>query len=180
MERRKLLKAIFAAGILFSFLLSSRVFAVKWQAFNFKGNEKFEYEVGWGSDTFKKKAFYTLEIRKTGREEGEDIFEVTYITKGKLKKSELGPETAFGLWSAYGISLNVLMLNPAYAFFFSQLDLKVGEKISFYGAGVVEISGKMKIAGIDGFICQFFEVVEGQKKLMAEWVINPQLPLPLK
>lgn len=179
-KRGKLLKVIFIAGVLFSLLLGTRVFAVKWQAFNFKGNERFEYEVRWRSNAFEKKAFYILEVRKAGKKEGEDIFEVTYITKGKLKKSELGPETAFGFWSVYGISLNVLMFNPQYAFFFSQVDLKVGEKMSFYGAGVVEIPGREEIAGIDGFICRFFQVVEGQKKPVAEWVINPQLPLPLK
>ena len=96
-----------------------------------------------------------------------------------MRKDKLGPEAAFGLWGVYGISLNMLVINPAYGFFFSQMDLKVGEKMNFMGAGIIKIIGKEKIAGREGFVCQLFQADE-EDKMVAEWVIDPELALPLR
>ncbi|MBE0478600.1 hypothetical protein IBX65_05715 [Candidatus Aerophobetes bacterium] len=153
-----------------------------WQAFEFRGDERFEYRVSWEMGEEEKEAIYILDIRKSDERtaEGEAIFDVSYTTKGKLRKEDLGPEAAFGLWSIYGVSLNILVLNPAYGFFFSQVDMKVGEKISFYGAGAVKIPGKETIAGRDGFVCQFLQTVDEKEELVAEWVIDPGIALPLR
>jgi len=151
--------------------------AEKWQPYQFKGNERFEYKVIWAQDEEKREATYILDIKK----KGEDIFEVTYITKGILTKEELGEEAAFGLWGVYGISLNVLVLNPTYAFFFGQMDLKVGEKMSFFGAGTVKVIGKEKVAGREGFVCQLFLPSEdGKEELLMELIIDPKLAMPLR
>ncbi|MBU1291843.1 hypothetical protein KJ898_08645, partial [bacterium] len=39
--------------------------------------------------------------------------------------------------------------------------------------------GKEKIAGREGFVCQFFQADE-EEKMLAEWVIDPELALPLR
>ena len=155
--------------------------AEKWQPFQFKGNEYFEYRILLEEDEEKGEAIYILDIKESSEKSksGEEVFEVTYTTKGTLTKDELGPQTAFGLWGSYGISLNMLVINPAYAFFFSQMDLKVGETMNFFGAGIIKVIGKEKIAGREGFVCQLFHADE-EDKMIAEWVIDPDLALPLR
>jgi len=132
-------------------------------------------------DEDEQEATYILDIKESSKKStsGEEVFEVSYTTKGTLTKDELGPETAFGLWGSYGISLNMLVINPAYAFFFSQMDLKVGEKMNFFGAGIIKVIGKEKIAGREGFVCQLFQADE-EEKMIAEWIIEPDLALPLR
>jgi len=166
---------------LFLFGIGQVVWAEKWEPYQFKGNEYFEYKILLEEDEEKGEAIYILDIKKSSEKStsGEEVFEVSYTTKGTLTKDELGPETAFGLWGAYGISLNMLVINPAYAFFFSQMDLKVGEKMNFFGAGIVKVIGKEKIAGREGFVCQLFQANE-EDKMIAEWIIDPELALPLR
>lgn len=156
--------------------------AQKWQAFEFRGDERFEYRVNWKIGEEEKEAMYILDIRRSLEQtpEGEAIFEVSYTTQGKLSKEELGPEAAFGLWSMYGISLNILVLNPAYGYFFAQMDMSVGEKMSFDGAGAVKIPRRETIGGREGFVCQFFQMVDGEEELVAEWVIDPEIALSLR
>ena len=155
------------------------VWAEKWEPYQFKGNEYFEYKILLEED--EQEATYILDIKESSKKStsDEEIFEVSYTTKGTLTKDELGPETAFGLWGSYGISLNMLVINPAYAFFFSQMDLKVGEKMNFFGAGIIKVIGKEKIAGREGFVCQLFQADE-EEKMIAEWIIDPDLALPLR
>jgi len=157
------------------------IWAEKWQPYQFKGNEYFEFKILLEEDEETKEAIYILDIRESDKKspDGEDVFEVTYTTKGTLTKDELGPETAFGLMGSYGISLNMMVINPAYGFFFSQMDLKVGEKMNFFGAGIIKVIRKEKIAGREGFVCQLFQADE-EDKMIAEWVIDPELALPLK
>ncbi len=84
--------------------------AEKWQLGQFRGDERFEYKILWGEDEEKAEVIYILDIKKSKKDE--EIFEVTYTTKGTLTKDELGLETAFGLWGVYGISLSMLVINP--------------------------------------------------------------------
>jgi len=162
---------------LFLFGIGQLGWAEKWEPYQFRGNERFEYKILWEEDEEKGEVIYILDIKES--EKDEEVFEVTYTTKGTLAKDELGPETAFGIWGVYGISLNMLVINPAYGFFFSQMDLKVGEKMSFFGAGIVKVIGKEKIAGREGFVCQLFQADE-EDKILAEWIIDPELALPLR
>ncbi|POZ90561.1 hypothetical protein [Petrotoga sp. SL27] len=162
---------------LFLFGIGQVVWAEKWEPFQFRGDERFEYKILLEEDEEESEVIYILDIKKSKKDE--DLFEVTYTTKVTLTKDELGPESAFGLWGVYGISLNMLVINPTYGLFFSQMDLKVGEKMSFFGAGIVKIIGKEKIAGREGFVCQLFSAEE-EDKMIAEWVIDPELALPLR
>jgi len=170
-----LLTGLFLLGI------GQVVWAEKWEPYQFKGNEYFEFKILLQEDEETEESIYILDIKESSEKSasGEEVYEVGYITKGTLTKDELGPETAFGLMGSYGISLNMLVINPAYGFFFSQMDLKVGEKMNFFGAGIIKVIGKEKIAGREGFVCQLFQADE-EEKMMAEWVIDPDLALPLR
>jgi hypothetical protein len=166
---------------LFLFGVGQLGWAEKWQPYQFKGDERFEYKILWNENEEPVEITYILDIKidPEKSQEGEEIYEVSYTTKGTLTKDELGQETAFGLGGAYGISLNMLVINPAYGFFFSQIDLKVGEKMNFFGAGIVKVTAMEEIAGRSGFVCQLFSPEE-EDKMLAEWVIDPELALPLR
>ena len=180
---KKIGKKFMIAMLIGLFLLGigQVVWAEKWEPYQFKGNEYFEYKILLEEDEEKGEVIYILDIKESSEKStsGEEVFEVSYTTKGTLTKDELGAETAFGLWGVYGISLNMLVINPAYAFFFSQMDLKEGEKMNFFGAGIIKVIGKEKIAGREGFVCQLFQADE-EDKMIAEWIIDPDLALPLR
>jgi len=166
---------------LFLFGVGQLGWAEKWQPYQFKGNERFEYKIIWNENEEPVEITYILDIKidPEKSQKGEEVYEVSYTTKGTLTKDKLGQETAFGLGGAYGISLNMLVINPAYGFFFSQMDLKVGEKMSFFGAGIIKVTAMEEIAGRSGFVCQLFSPEE-EDKILAEWVIDPELALPLR
>ncbi|MEA1939428.1 MAG: hypothetical protein U9N03_02055, partial [Candidatus Caldatribacteriota bacterium] len=44
---------------------------------------------------------------------------------------------------------------------------------------IIKVIGKEKIAGREGFVCQLFQADE-EDIMIAEWVIDPELALPLK
>lgn len=180
--RKIVRRSTFAALIVL--LVSSTCFtslAEMWQPYEFKGDERFEYKVIWKEGGEQEKATYILDIKESGQqtEDGEKVFEVSYTTKGRVPQSQLGAETAYGFWGTYGISLHTVMLNPAYGLFFSQLELKVEEKMNFYEAGMVKVVKKEKVAGRDGFVCRLFET-SSEEKLLVEWTIDPRLALPLR
>lgn len=176
---------LFRGVILFSLLIaggSGLLFAQKWQPYQFERSEKYEYQIISHENKVENQAYYALQVRDTGSKnaQGDDLFEVSYTTRGNIPKSELGAQTAFGIWSFYGVSLSLAFFNPAYAMFFTQMDLKVGEKMSFFGAGLMEMIGKETIAGREGYLCQYYQTRGEEKVLTSEWVIDPALALPIK
>ncbi|MBS3788989.1 hypothetical protein KGY79_12445, partial [Candidatus Bipolaricaulota bacterium] len=82
----------------------------------------------------------------------------------------------YGAWSGYEVPIGYLLVNPVYSMMFGELDLKVGEKMSFYGQGKMEVVGTETVAGRKGFLCK----LTGDEGLMGEWVINSNLALPLR
>jgi len=102
-----LLTGLFLLGI------GQAVWAEKWEPYQFKGNEYFEFKILLEEDEETKESIYILDIKESSEKSasGEEVYEVSYTTKGTLTKDELGPETAFGLMGSYGISLNMLVIN---------------------------------------------------------------------
>lgn len=156
--------------------------AVKWEPYQFKGNEKYEFRIISSDDGKQLEAYYALEIKKSGKKDsaGEDLFEVTYTTRGEVPESKLGAETAFGLWGFYGVSLAMVFVNPAYSFFFTQLDLVEGGNMNFYGAGTVRVTGKETVGGREGFVCKLSQPGDEGEQLITEWTVDPNLALPIK
>ncbi len=153
-------------------LSSFAVMGATWGPFEFEGNERYRYRVSW-NDGDERSAIYELGIR----EDPEGNFKVSYSTEVTLSPSELSEELVFGFWGGYGPSLSFLFLNPMYKMLFNQLELAVGEKMSYYGQGKMEVVDKESIAGMVGYVCKFYE---SPGRLVAEWVINPDLALPLR
>jgi len=143
-----------------------------WQPFDFEGNERYRYRVLW-NDGDEQSAIYELGIE----EDAEGNFKVSYSTEVTISPNELSEQLVFGFWGGYGPSLSFLFLNPMYEMLFSQLELTVGEKMSYYGQGKMEVVSMETIAGLEGYVCKFYE---SDDELVAEWVINPGMALPLR
>lgn len=108
---------------------------------------------------------------------------VSYTTTVLVKESELGPQTAFGGGAgALAMGPAMLMLNPMITGFADQLTLEVGEKMALFGAGRIEITEKVKVAGIEGFLCKMYGPKQQEQAgaLQFEWVVNPEIAAPLK
>ena len=180
MKMKTRLIAFFAALVMV--MAFCPVSGQSWEPYQFEGNEKYEFEITYFDNGEPVNSFYTIDIKNSGTKDsnGEELFDVSYTTTGKVAKSELGAQTAFGL-NAYGFSISMAFLNPMYAMFFAQMELKVGEKMSFFGAGYTEITGKESVAGRDGYICKFYMKDDnGSNELVSEWIIDPDLAFPMK
>lgn len=156
--------------------------AQKWEPYQFKGNEKYEYKITLFDEDKKSEIFHILEVKKTDKknEAGEEMFEVSYTTKGLMSKSEIGVESPFSLIGAQGYTIATLILNPVYNAFFKDVEMKVGEKITFAGIGVLKVTGKEKVANREGLKCQLSQKDEGgNEEVVVEWVIDPALALPI-
>lgn len=147
-------------------------FAENWQPFQFEGNETYRYRVKWGEEK-RESAVYRLSIEEN--EEGN--YQVEYSTEVEVEPSELNSEVAFGYWESYGPSLHFMFLNPMYEMLFEELELKVGEKMSYYGRGTMEVTGREEVAGREGYVCRLFD---SEEEFLAEWVVDPELALPLR
>jgi hypothetical protein len=153
--------------------------AQAWEPYAFQGDERFEYVIhGSGQD----EVIYILDIRREGEENGEARYRVSYTTESVVTASQLGADMAFG--GAFGMSLNMAILNPMYMMFmgpmFGDLEWEVGERLSLFGMGRMTITGTETVAGHEGFVVQFESGQGDERELAAEWVINPEIALPLR
>jgi len=148
-------------------------YGATWEPFEFRGNESYSFEVTWQGSEGEESSIYEFRIL----EDKDGGYTVRFISEVKLSSSdELTGDLVYGAWSGYGVPIGYLLVNPVYSMIFSELDLKVGEKMSFYGQGRVEVVGTEKVAGREGFLCE----LTGDEGPMGEWVIDPDLALPLR
>ena len=174
------MKHAIATGM-FVAVLSSAAFAQKWKPYQFKGNERYEYKVtSYDKRKGAQEVVYILDIRDVGipSEGGEKQFDVSWTAKSRIKAKELGPQTAFGVWGTFGIQPSWIIMNPLYAGFWQQMDLKVGASKSFFGAMNMEVTEKTEVGGREGFLCKMTDPKKNQAVM--EWVIDPALALPIR
>ncbi|MBS3792748.1 hypothetical protein KGY77_08910 [Candidatus Bipolaricaulota bacterium] len=148
-------------------------YGATWEPFEFRGNESYSFEVTWQGSEGEESSIYEFRIL----EDKDGGYTVRFISEVKLSSSdELTGDLVYGAWSGYGVPIGYLLVNPIYSMMFGELDLKVGEKMSFYGQGKMEVVGTETVAGRRGFLCK----LTGDEGLMGEWVIDPDLALPLR
>ncbi|MFW6013164.1 MAG: hypothetical protein ACOCZX_06070 [Candidatus Bipolaricaulota bacterium] len=162
------LLAVLIAGLVMASAFGGQ--AQVWQPFSFRGNESYRYQINWQNGE-ENSAIYSLTISQN--DSGK--YTVEYSTE--IEAEELSSELAFGYWGTYGPSLQYMFWNPMYEMLFSQLELKVGEKMSYLDFGTMEVKGKENVAGFEGFVCELSDT-DGEKT--AEWVIDPEIALPLR
>ena len=173
--------SVLSIGILLLFV--SSLSAQKWEPYNFKGNESYTFKILSMDGNEKMEATYGMDIKETGKtnDEGEKLYEITSTSVGNIPENELGAQTAFGFWGAYGVSLSMAFLNPMYSMFITQMDLKVGEQMSFYGAGKAKVTGKETLAGRDGYIVEIYQSGDdGNDIKVNQMTIDPDVAFPLK
>jgi len=147
----------------------------KWKPYQFVGNERYDYKVVMSNDEEKKESGWILDLRKKGAED----FEVTQSYRNVVKKTLPGPEILAGSMGL-GMSPIFFLMNPAYSAFLEQLELKEGEKLSLFGAGMIKVTAKETVGGRTGYTCKFFTKQEDKDVLACEWTIDPELALPLR
>lgn len=147
----------------------------KWKPFQFRGNERYEFKLSTddGGDKPKETGF-ALDIRTKSDSE----YDVTWSVKSVVKKEELNEQTMLSSWA--GAAPAWVIMNPMYAMFVNELELKEGEKLSLFGAGVVKVTGKETVGGRTGFVCQMLTKSDDKEELTWEWTVDPELALPIK
>jgi len=146
-----------------------------WQPYEFEPkNQRYEYNITTFQEGTEKVSTYVLSMEK--RENGR--MEVSVKTTWTAEQDELDQQILGGWWAAGAFGLTMAFINPMYAAFFGGLDMHVGNKMSFFGAGVVEVTGTEKVAGRTGFVCVLRNQDAGP--VLGRYVVDPQVPLPLK
>lgn len=168
-----------AAVVAFALLAVSRPAAAqdgtKWKPYQFKGNERYEYKMIMIEGEEKKESGYILDLRKKGSEE----WEITTSNRNTAKVAQVGAEQLLGQFGG-ALSPMLFLMNPLYGAFIEQVELKEGEKMSLFGAGVIKVGAKEKVGGREGFNCKLYTKMEDKDVLTWEWTVDLELALPIK
>ncbi|MFC1682923.1 hypothetical protein ACFL0G_01780 [Candidatus Zixiibacteriota bacterium] len=154
-------------------------FADMWEPYQFEPMDQYydyritSFENAQDENAEPKISKYELTIDQ--QDEG---LEISVQTTWMAAEGELGSEILGGWWAAGAFGLTMAFINPMYAAFFGGLDLYEGNKMSFFGAGVVEVIGTEIVAGQSGFVCEFR--TEDGGPVLGRYIVNASIPLPLK
>lgn len=148
--------------------------AKKWKPYQFTGNERYEYKATMTDGDEKKELGYILDIRKKGEED----WDVTWSTRSAMKKTA-GPEVLMG-GMGMGLSPALFLMNPLFGAFLEQVELKEGEKMSLFGAGMVKVTKKETVGGRTGFICELYTKQDDKEQLTWSCTVDPELALPIR
>lgn len=170
-----------AAGILALALLAAPRSApaqesgAKWKPYQFKGSERYEYRMATFEGDEKKESVYILEVRKKGAGE----WEVGTTVRNGVKAPQIGAEQILG--GSFGaMSPALYLMNPLYGAFIEQVEMKEGEKMSLFGAGLIKVGGKETVGGRTGLTCRLFTKMDDKDILTWEWTVDTDLALPIK
>ena len=148
--------------------------AKKWKPYQFTGNERYEYKVTAVEGDAKKETGYILDIRNKGEED----WEVTWSVRSTMKKTA-GSDILMG-GMGMGLSPAMFLMNPLFGAFLEQVDLKVGEKMSLLGAGVVRVTKKETVGSRTGYTCELYTKQDDKEQLTWSCTVDPELALPIR
>lgn len=100
-------------------------------------------------------------------------------SEAEMNEDKIGAQTLLGFWGLYGISY-LAFFNPAFAMFYSQMDLQVGEKMSFFGAGYAKVTGGKVVGGRKGKVVEFYQRDGDKESLATRTVIDPLIFIPIE
>ena len=129
-----------------------------------------------------KKILYEIDIKATEEKDdrGQPMFLVRTTQEHKVRAREIqGHQLAFGAMQL-GMAAVAGMQWVMYQALLGQLELKVGEKMSYFGGMLAKVTTKEKVAGHEGFVVKMFNTSKGQEELVAELVIHPDIPVALR
>jgi hypothetical protein len=165
---------IFACAFVLVPWVASAQDAKKWKPYQFVGNERYEYKVTMTEGEEKKESGFALDVRKKGEED----WDVTWSSRNTMKKTQ-GAEVLMG-GMGLGVSPAMLLMNPLFGAFLEQVELKEGEKMSLFGAGVVKVTKKETVGGRSGFVCELYTKQDDKDQLTWSCTVDPELALPIR
>ncbi len=173
MARDNFFLTIFSLVLVLLFISTLPIAALTWQPYDFSGNECYSYSVFWKDVKFQ----FDFEITAIDDlfDNEKELFDVSLTYKLLLDKNMLG-EGIFETFELYSL-FTVTLFNPIYFYCLENLDYIIGEALTFAGTDLmVAIIAREKIGGREGFLCRFTE----NEEIIGEWVIDPELALPLR
>lgn len=152
-----------------------------WQPYGFKEAASYKYRIANHAGGETTELVYTLALQPTDKTvNGQKLWKVATTNERFVPEGELEAAGIFGLDSVLGVLPTLMLGHPLFSSMVGEMELKVGEKMSFFGAGRAEVVGKEKVAGVEGFVCHLFMKQDDGEQKVAELVVNPDLPLPLR
>jgi len=149
--------------------------AAKWRPYQFKGSERYEYKMVHARRRREEGVVYILEVKKKGADE----WEIGTTVRNGVKTAQVGAEHILG--GSFGaMSPALYLMNPLYGAFIEQVEMKEGEKMSLFGAGVIKVGAKETVGGRSGFNCKLFTKQDDKDQLTWEWTVDTDLALPIK
>lgn len=146
----------------------------KWKPYQFKGNDRYEYKMVMLEGDEKRESGYVLEVKKKGPED----WEISTTVRNGAKVAQVGADQILGSFGA--MSPVIFLMNPLYGAFIEQVDLKEGEKMSLFGAGVIKVGAKETVGGRSGFNCKLYTKMDDKDVLTWEWTVDLELALPIR
>ncbi|HVE40778.1 MAG TPA: hypothetical protein VNM14_12870 [Planctomycetota bacterium] len=147
----------------------------KWKPYQFTGDERYEYKVVMMDGDDRKESIFILDVRK----KGEADWDVTTSYRNTVKKSVQGAEILMG-GMGMGLSPALFLMNPLFGAFLEQVELKEGEKMSLFGAGVIKVTKKETVGGRNGFACELYTKQDDKDQLTWSCTVDPELALPIR
>jgi hypothetical protein len=117
--------SVVAVGLVVLVLLPAAI-ADKWTPFQFRETERYEYKVLSKDGDRMVEGGYVLELKPTDRknEEGQALIQVSVTTIGYTPKDQFESDPAGVVWGGHAFNFSMMALNPMYAVFFQQLDVR--------------------------------------------------------
>ncbi len=125
---------------------------------------------------------YDIDIQATQEKDarGQPMYRVRTSQEHTVPARDIkGPQLAFGamhLGLAQMTGMHFLM----YQALLGQLELEVGEKMSYFGGMLAKVTAKETIAGQEGFVVKMYNTSKEEEELIAELVIHPAIPVALR
>ena len=152
--------------------------ADQWKPYEFKGPAFYKYKITTAEGGEPMEIVYSLDIQNAGQPAG--AYRVTTSIKTLVKAEDMGAEAFFGSSQALAPVAMLVLGGPMYSAFLGQMDLAVGEKMSFFGAGYAKVVRKQTFAGLEGFVCEIWIKQGDTDQKQAELTIHSDFPFPLR
>ena len=156
--------------------------AGKWSPNEFKGPAYYKYRLVNHEDGKPTEILQGLDVEATEQKDdaGNALFRVTTSSQTLVKEDDLASAGLFGPSPFLSMVPALMFGNPMFGTLLSQMDLVVGEKMSFFGAGYAKVVKRETVAGVEGFLCELYGKQDEKDVKVAELVVHPDLSLPLR
>lgn len=175
---KKVKSMVILLNIFLLLLLNINEVFAGWIPFQFKGTEIYEYKVVYDMERLGKTDNPTFVLKMTSKDE--KFYDMVFSVTLPVEKDKLSSEFMGKLSGTTKFFLEMIFSLPFMSMIFYEADLEEGKEYeSFFG--ILKILNKVNIAGQEGYLCQFWGINEEENKeeLNFEWVISPDLGLPL-